>query len=402
MSTDDNIFGLKYNAIKLKFNDLNLDELRTICRENEITGFSALNKQALIELIYVEYDTNYNNLRLFNYNELIEKCKKHKLIMDTSSHISKDLLIHIIISLLYIKNKLIKHSIIKELKPSVIESIVKQFVKDIADKKAKKDVKSTPLNDYLSTQFTIPDKTVVKPRHNKQVIGGFLHSTLISNELAIFLDKPIGTLMARTEVTRDINAYIRTNKLQDKVDGRTINADVKLSTLLKLKCGEELTYFNLQRFLSQHFMSKNVEKEKEAVPVPAVPVPAVPVPAVPVPAVPVPAVPVPAVPVPAVPAVPVEPIIDVELTQKRRPLPTSVRDCVWNHYIGEDINKHRCLCCKKVVINNRQFQVGHVISVKDGGTDEINNLRPICAPCNHSMGTKNMIEFVKTYGYYIG
>ena len=117
---------------------------------------------------------------------------------------------------------------------------------------------------------------------------------------------------------------------------------------------------------------------------------------------PVPAVPVPAVPVPAVPAVPVEPIIDVELTQKRRPLPTSVRDCVWNHYIGEDINKHRCLCCKKVVINNRQFQVGHVISVKDGGTDEINNLRPICAPCNHSMGTKNMIEFVKTYGYYIG
>ena len=299
MSTDDNIFGLKYDAIKLKFNDLNLDELRTICRENEITGFSALNKQALIELIYVEYDTNYNNLRLFNYNELIEKCKKHKLIVDTSSHISKDLLIHIIISLLNIKNKLIKHSIIKELKPSVIESIVKQFVKDIADKKAKKDVKSTPLNDYLSTQFTIPDKTVVKPRQNKQVIGGFLHSTLISNELAIFLDKPIGTLMARTEVTRDINA------------------DVKLSTLLKLKCGEELTYFNLQRFLSQHFMSKNVEKEKEAVPVPVpVPVPAVPV-----------------------PAVPVEPIIDVEPTQRRRPLPTSVRDCVWNHYIGEDMSK---------------------------------------------------------------
>jgi chromatin remodeling complex protein RSC6 len=286
--------------------------------------------------------------------------------------------------LLYIKNKLIKHSIIKELKTSVIESILKQIVKDIADKKSKKeqpqkkDIKSTPLNDYLSTQFTIPDKTVVKPRQNKQVIGGFLHPTLISNELAIFLDKPIGTLMARTEVTRDINAYIRTNKLQDKVDGRTINADVKLSTLLKLKCGEELTYFNLQRFLSQHFISKNVEKEKEVVPVPAVPVPAVPVPAVP------------------------EPIIDVEPTQRRRPLPTSVRDCVWNHYIGEDINKHRCLCCKKVVINNRQFQVGHVISVRDGGTDEINNLRPICAPCNHSMGTKNMIEFVKTYGYYIG
>ena len=89
-------------------------------------------------------------------------------------------------------------------------------------------------------------------------------------------------------------------------------------------------------------------------------------------------------------------------TLRRKTLPVSVRDSVWNHYIGDDINKHRCLCCKKVIITNRQFHVGHVISVKDGGTDEINNLRPICAPCNHSMGTQNMVDFVKTYGYYVG
>jgi len=91
-----------------------------------------------------------------------------------------------------------------------------------------------------------------------------------------------------------------------------------------------------------------------------------------------------------------------QITPRRRALPASVRDSVWNHYIGEDINKHRCLCCKKVLISNRQFQVGHVVSVKDGGTDEISNLRPICAPCNHSMGSKNMIEFIKSYGYYAG
>jgi 5-methylcytosine-specific restriction endonuclease McrA len=88
--------------------------------------------------------------------------------------------------------------------------------------------------------------------------------------------------------------------------------------------------------------------------------------------------------------------------KNRKPLPSCVRDSVWNHYIGEDINKHRCMCCKKVLISNRRFEVGHVLSVKEGGTDEINNLRPICSPCNHSMGTKNMIDFVKTYGYYIG
>ena len=38
----------------------------------------------------------------------------------------------------------------------------------------------------------------------------------------------------------------------------------------------------------------------------------------------------------------------------------------------------------------------------NGGTHEINNLRPICFACNHSMGTENMIEFVVKYGLYIG
>ena len=71
-------------------------------------------------------------------------------------------------------------------------------------------------------------------------------------------------------------------------------------------------------------------------------------------------------------------------------------------YIGEDIIKHKCLCCKKVVISNTNFEVGHVISEKNGGTHEINNLRPICFACNHSMGTENMIDFVVKFGLYIG
>jgi chromatin remodeling complex protein RSC6 len=83
--------------------------------------------------------------------------------------------------------------------------------------------------------------------------SGFVKPTLISNELAVFLGKTQGTEMARTEVTREINAYIRTNKLQDTQNGRKINADKKLKTLLKLNEGDELTYFNLQRYMSPHF-----------------------------------------------------------------------------------------------------------------------------------------------------
>ena len=59
--------------------------------------------------------------------------------------------------------------------------------------------------------------------------------------------------MARTEVTREINQYIRQHNLQDKDNGRKINPDKQLATLLKIPPGDELTYFNLQRYMSPHF-----------------------------------------------------------------------------------------------------------------------------------------------------
>lgn len=91
-----------------------------------------------------------------------------------------------------------------------------------------------------------------------------------------------------------------------------------------------------------------------------------------------------------------------EAKKKKQSIPKNVRIIVWNHYIGEDIIKHKCLCCKKVTISNTNFEVGHVLSEKNGGTHEINNLRPICFACNHSMGTEDMIDFVVKFGLYIG
>tara|TARA_B100000925_G_scaffold241726_1_gene191051 strand:+ start:1652 stop:2293 length:642 start_codon:yes stop_codon:yes gene_type:complete len=83
--------------------------------------------------------------------------------------------------------------------------------------------------------------------------SGFVKPTLISPALAAFLGKPEGTEMARTEVTREINGYIRQHKLQDKDNGRIIRPDSKLKSLLNIGAGEELTYFNLQKYMSPHF-----------------------------------------------------------------------------------------------------------------------------------------------------
>lgn len=92
-----------------------------------------------------------------------------------------------------------------------------------------------------------------KRKSGNRAPSGFVKPTKISKELATFLEKPAGTEMARTEVTREINSYIRAHKLQDPANGRRILADAKLRKLLKLKKDDELTYFNLQRYMSPHF-----------------------------------------------------------------------------------------------------------------------------------------------------
>ena len=111
------------------------------------------------------------------------------------------------------------------------------------------------LEKKSARQLKVSQKASAKRKQSSsnRAPSGFVQPTLISDELAGFLGKTKGSKMARTEVTREINAYIRTNNLQDKENGRRINADNNLSTLLKLKKGDELTYFNLQRYMSPHF-----------------------------------------------------------------------------------------------------------------------------------------------------
>jgi len=108
-------------------------------------------------------------------------------------------------------------------------------------------------------RITIKQLKVVQKINNKKkrkgtrAPSGFVKPSLISDELAEFLGKPTGSEMARTDVTREINKYIRANNLQDKENGRKINPDKPLTELLKITDDTVLTYFNLQRYMGPHF-----------------------------------------------------------------------------------------------------------------------------------------------------
>ena len=84
--------------------------------------------------------------------------------------------------------------------------------------------------------------------------SGFAVPSKISKDLSKFMGKPEGSEMARTEVTKYIIQYIKNNNLPDKNNKKVINPDNALKSLLNIKPNEEVTYFNLQKYMNQHFV----------------------------------------------------------------------------------------------------------------------------------------------------
>jgi len=111
------------------------------------------------------------------------------------------------------------------------------------------------LEKQVSKEMKVLDKFNQKKNKNKgtRAPSGFVKPTKISDDLAVFLKKEKGSMMARTEVTKEMTAYIREKSLQDKANGRKILPDAALKKLLNLTGTDELTYFNLQKYMSPHF-----------------------------------------------------------------------------------------------------------------------------------------------------
>jgi len=109
-------------------------------------------------------------------------------------------------------------------------------------------------NNTNNPNNDLSEDVEVKGDRNHPIFGHFI----MSDELATFLNKPIGTTMYRIDAAREIKDYIRTNHLETAIDNDNdigkFKPDSKLSTLLKINPDDELTYFYMQRYLSCHFI----------------------------------------------------------------------------------------------------------------------------------------------------
>lgn len=146
---------------------------------------------------------------------------------------------------------------------SVNEEIHEQFMEVVQTLSTFKTTIS-----MLSSQIKCLERNVKKnikrlekeTRKNKnkgnRKASGFAVPTKISKDLCKFMGVKEGTQLARTEVTKYIIQYIKDNKLPDETNKKIINPNAKLKNLLKLSKGDEVTYFNLQKYMNKHFITK--------------------------------------------------------------------------------------------------------------------------------------------------
>jgi hypothetical protein len=84
---------------------------------------------------------------------------------------------------------------------------------------------------------------------------------------------------------------------------------------------------------------------------------------------------------------------------KKKSIPKVVKDLSWAKWVGDDVAKTKCLCCGINEIKMNSFHCGHVVAEANGGSTTVENLRPICAACNTSMGTENLDVFRAKCGF---
>lgn len=120
------------------------------------------------------------------------------------------------------------------------------------EKQIKKEIKNV---EKTNNTKNIPKTKSKKP-------SGFAKPSYVTTQLCEFMNCPVGTEIARTEVNKYLINYIKTNNLQDDNNKTIIIPDNSLKNLLGIHSNTDatpLTFFTLQKHMNKHFIQhKNV------------------------------------------------------------------------------------------------------------------------------------------------
>jgi len=201
------------------------DAIREFVQSHSMYTFGGLQGENIIEAIvngFFLFNSRENKYMLNSKAELLQYCKDNSVSLEEKMYFWD----------IFLFNQ----------RPKFLTSDEHDYIRDCGD-----------LDGY------VVKKQVVScgGGSGSRVPSGFVKPSIISDQLAMFLGKPAGTKMARTDVSKEINTYIRVHGLQDPFNGRRINPDEKLRKLLGVSPNDELTYFNLQKYMSRHFYKES-------------------------------------------------------------------------------------------------------------------------------------------------
>jgi len=205
------------------------DAIREFVQSHSMYTFGGLQGEHIIEAIvngFFLFNLRENKYMLHSKDELLKYCKDNTVSLEEKMYFWD----------IFLFNQ----------RPKFLTSDEHDYIRAMGD-----------LDGYVEKKQVVSCGGVssggVSSSGVKRFPSGFVKPTIISDQLAIFLGKPAGTKMARTDVSKEINTYIRVHGLQDPFNGRRIHPDEKLKKLLNINNGDELTYFNLQKYMGRHF-----------------------------------------------------------------------------------------------------------------------------------------------------
>jgi hypothetical protein len=88
------------------------------------------------------------------------------------------------------------------------------------------------------------------------------------------------------------------------------------------------------------------------------------------------------------------------MTRKQK-ISAALKNIVWADAGGNEFRVY-CYACLRIPLTFGQLQCGHIIAESKGGKTVVTNLRPVCIPCNGSIGTNNMNDYIRDNQLWVG